>query len=122
VKTDREELAARLARHFPKVKPADIALAARALIREGRHAHKLAEDECNRPEKSEREFEKREMMIRSAASAVLAGLFVIQRLHGKPADPIKIEITHDPRGYCLRLHAESIGYNTWGGKDSGYGI
>lgn len=32
------------------------------------------------------------------------------------------EVTGDPRGYCLKLHLPDGSYNTWGGKESGYGI
>lgn len=33
-----------------------------------------------------------------------------------------IEVTGDPRGYCLKLHLPDGSYNTWGGKEAGYGI
>lgn len=32
------------------------------------------------------------------------------------------DVTGDPRGYCLKLHLPDGSYNTWGGKESGYGI
>lgn len=36
---------------------------------------------------------------------------------------LKVEFSGDPRGFCVKLHAPSKDvYNTWGGKESGYGI
>lgn len=35
---------------------------------------------------------------------------------------IKADVTGDPRGYCLKLHLPNGDYNTWGGKEIGYGI
>ncbi len=35
---------------------------------------------------------------------------------------LKADVTGDPRGYCLKLHLPDGSYNTWGGKESGYGI
>lgn len=32
------------------------------------------------------------------------------------------EVTGDPRGYCLKLHLPDGSHNTWGGKESGWGI
>ncbi len=35
---------------------------------------------------------------------------------------LKADITGDPRGYCLKIHLPDGSYNTWGGKETGYGI
>jgi hypothetical protein len=35
---------------------------------------------------------------------------------------LKADVTGDPRGYCLKLHLPDGSYNTWGGKESGFGI
>ena len=32
------------------------------------------------------------------------------------------DVTGDPRGYCLKLHLPDGSHNTWGGKETGYGI
>ena len=32
------------------------------------------------------------------------------------------DVTGDPRGYCLKLYLPDESYNTWGGKESGFGI
>jgi len=32
------------------------------------------------------------------------------------------DVTGDPRGYCLKLHLPDESHNTWGGKESGFGI
>jgi hypothetical protein len=40
--------------------------------------------------------------------------------HGALA--LKADVTGDPRGYCLKLHLPDGSYNTWGGKEAGYGI
>lgn len=34
----------------------------------------------------------------------------------------KADIGGDPRGYVVKLHFPSGAYNTWGGKESGYGV
>ncbi len=38
-----------------------------------------------------------------------------------PSD-IPIRFTGDPRGYCVRIFFPSGEYNTWGGRESGYGV
>jgi hypothetical protein len=35
---------------------------------------------------------------------------------------LKADITGDPRGFSLKLHLPDGSYNTWGGKESGFGI
>ncbi len=35
---------------------------------------------------------------------------------------VGVKFTGDPRGYCVRLMLASGRYNTWGGKEDGYGI
>jgi hypothetical protein len=35
---------------------------------------------------------------------------------------IVAEVTGDPRGFCLKLHLPDESYNSWGGKEAGYGI
>ena len=35
---------------------------------------------------------------------------------------LSADVSGDPRGYCLKLHLPDGSYNTWGGKESGYGI
>ena len=36
---------------------------------------------------------------------------------------LRVHFDGDPRGYCVKLHAPNQDvYNTWGGKESGYGI
>jgi hypothetical protein len=32
------------------------------------------------------------------------------------------DFSGDPRGYVVKLHLPSGAYNTWGGKESGYGV
>jgi hypothetical protein len=35
---------------------------------------------------------------------------------------LKVHFDGDPRGYTVKLHSEPACWNTWGGKESGYGI
>lgn len=35
---------------------------------------------------------------------------------------LRADVTGDPRGYCLKLHLPDGSWNTWGGKETGYGI
>lgn len=36
---------------------------------------------------------------------------------------LRVHFDGDPRGYCVKLHTiRGDVYNTWGGKESGYGI
>jgi hypothetical protein len=44
----------------------------------------------------------------------------IKNKHGALA--LEADVTGDPRGYCLKLHLPNGDHNTWGGKESGYGI
>lgn len=46
-------------------------------------------------------------------------LVAIAKKHGIA---LKADVTGDPRGYCLKLHLPDESYNTWGGKESGWGI
>lgn len=44
------------------------------------------------------------------------------RIADKFGITLRADVTGDPRGYCLKLHLPDGSYNTWGGKESGYGI
>lgn len=35
---------------------------------------------------------------------------------------LKAHFDGDPRGFTVKLHAANGAYNTWGGKETGYGI
>jgi hypothetical protein len=35
---------------------------------------------------------------------------------------LRADVTGDPRGFCLKLHLPDGSHNTWGGKESGWGI
>lgn len=46
----------------------------------------------------------------------------LDKLADKFGIKINADVTGDPRGYCLKLHLADGSYNTWGGKESGWGI
>lgn len=35
---------------------------------------------------------------------------------------IVADVTGDPRGWCLKVHMPDGSYNSWGGKEAGYGF
>lgn len=44
------------------------------------------------------------------------------RICKKHGIELRADMTGDPRGFALKLHLPNGQYNTWGGKESGYGI
>lgn len=82
---------------------------AQRIITVARRAHKRAEDECNglentlaiRHEEEDKEY--------------IRGL-----VKNGTIPPVKF--TGDPRGFCFKFLFPSGRYNTWGGKEEGYGI
>lgn len=80
----------------------------RLVLRYATTLTRLAEEECNR--------------ILTSREAL-----TIQRLERRIATlagchDAKATFSGDPRGYVVKLILPSGRYNTWGGKESGYGI
>lgn len=113
------ELAARLAQMYPAAPALHCAHTAGALMRLAARAQRLAEDQCNRPEKTEGEWERRRASLSKATRAAIDEL---SPYLPRNARPIGFELSGDPRGYCLRLFNACLPGNTWGGADAGYGV
>ena len=92
--------------------PYQIAQDAQRFIRWAKSAHRIAESICNGfcDGRDADRAERRMDAIRTRADA-------LAHEYGASA-----EVTGDPRGFCLRLHFASGAHNTWGGRESGYGV
>lgn len=114
--TSRKEiatLAAMLAIRCPARGHDRIAADALKLARYGSAALTNATALCNVPNYQAR-YDKKRDSIRGHANALAAGY------------ALRVELTGDPRGYCLRLFSNSaalpLAGNTWGGDESGFGV
>lgn len=103
------EFVAMLGQEFPTAKPKVLGEMAHRLMALARKAQKNAEDYCNLPNHQDQSNEIREAVLK-----------VIEE-HGLKSC-LAPRVTGDPRGYCLKLHTPSGRYNTWGGKEEGYGV
>ena len=83
------------------------------LGRVAKKAARLAIWQCNEPEPSEGYFERQEALLDRRMEK-------IKREHDLTG--LTWDITGDPRGYCLKLHTPNGDHNTWGGKESGWGV
>lgn len=76
------------------------------LRRKARRHHSLQEIQSNR-EATAREV-KEESRLEESIRAMLA--------------PLAVSFGGDPRGYTVRVHFPDGSYNTWGGREHGWGI
>ncbi len=72
-----------------------VVTSAQALMRLGRESKTLAERQCNEPLTDEYVEKKRAKGFSNGG---------------------------DPRGYTLKIHLPTERYNTWGGKEEGWGV
>jgi hypothetical protein len=93
-----------LARNFPNV---DVVKLQTDLYKLALDCERNALGLCNTPNHVDVRDELRERLI------------TIAKKHGAN---IVADVTGDPRGYCLKLHLPDGSYNTWGGRESGFGI
>lgn len=82
---------------------------AQRVVTAARRLHKAAEDECNGLENT--------LALRHQQEDV-DYLRELQRAGKFPA----FRVNGDPRGYPVKLQLPSGRYNTWGGREEGYGI
>ena len=101
------QLAAHLSNNgvnYPEHNPFSLAF---ALIMLAKRLNRYNETECNYglTERQQKNVERLEKRVRDAL-------------------PPQIGVTFngDPRGYAVKLHFASGAYNTWGGKEEGWGI
>jgi len=79
------------------------------MVRLAKVLHKIAEHECNG-------YSYKAMEGRKFNSQVTIGTIAVK--YG-----LKVDFDGDPRGYVVKIHApKGDVYNTWGGRESGYGI
>ncbi len=108
------ELAALLATRAPTVAPSRIAADAMKLARYGASQLTNASNLCNVPDYQARYDRKRDNIKKHAQD--VAGAY-----------SLRVELSGDPRGFCLKLHGMGgnsvpVRGNTWGGDESGYGV
>lgn len=99
---DRDETIAALTRNGV---PLD---AARKVLRYAATLQRLAVTRCNR-----------ETTPRENASELRTTERLLLELTPRG---IKVDVNGDPRGYVVKVHFADGSYNTWGGKESGFGI
>ena len=107
---EREEFIVNFARAFPDIKPETLTSAATALLRLAKRHGQIAVAQCN--------GDLEQHVIEREYLKVAEGLQKIAR----DVPGLKIETGGDPRGYTVKLHLPNGAYNTWGGKESGYGV
>lgn len=124
---EREEFIAAIVREFPD-KPIDfVTHRARLLLRHAKTHGRLAEESCNGhpaqssptmdaktvgrlQEKWDARIERQEKQIERRMAEIAAELGVPIRFGG------------DPRGYTVKLTLPSGRYNSFGGREEGYGV
>ena len=108
--------------------PADkVEHAARLILRHAKTHGRLAEESCNGhpaqgsptmptdqlnrlQERWDARIEKQEAQIERRIKEICEPLGIVPDFGG------------DPRGYTVRLHLPTGAYNTWGGRESGFGV
>lgn len=107
-KKDREEFVAVLTKELGNVEPLEAAAAARALMRLASTWQRIQVDKCNRPQTGTdeaREFKTENLLVGWAKRYRLS-----------------LDLGGDPRGYTVKVKLPSGRYNTWGGKEDGWGV
>jgi len=113
MKKDQLEFVAVLAQDYPKQGAYLIGLSASRLMALARKAQNDATALCNGYIQQD-EYDKRHTKTSQKVFSVLSAL--------AESVPAKFEVGGDPRGYCLKVFMPSGRYNTFGGKESGYGV
>lgn len=101
---ERERFFAVMAKEVPTATEHDV----RAFLRDAATLARLAVVNCNR------ELTKAEDKRDDAATARV--------LARAKALGLEADVDGDPRGYVVKLHLPGGSFNTWGGKESGYGV
>jgi hypothetical protein len=106
---EREQFVGELCRALTWLNPDQIHRLATKLMRAAHTHGKLMEKECNEPltDYDRRSIERIEAAIKDLCSELGIG---------------RVELGGDPRGYTVKVHLSTGAYNTWGGKESGYGV
>lgn len=124
---EREQFVAFMQRELATFPPAEVEQAARLLLRHAATHGRLAEESCNGhpaqgspsmdvkslgklQEKWDARIEREEKRIEKRIGEICAPF------------GIRPDFGGDPRGYTVKLFLPSGKYNTWGGKESGYGV
>lgn len=124
---EREQFIAQLTRALPDQPPHIVAHRARLLMRHAATHGRLEVESCNGhpaqgsptmpaaainrlQDKWDARIEKREAQIERRITEIAAEL------------GLTVDFGGDPRGYTVKLHLPNGAYNTWGGKESGYGV
>lgn len=101
---------------------AEVLEAGRLLLRHARTHGNLAVEECNGPP---------DWLLRNGQKGIDERAAHIakrqerceKRIREICADlGLRVELGGDPRGFTVKIHFPSGKYNTWGGRESGYGV
>lgn len=106
------EFVSQLAREVSMLSPYAVAMAAGDLMRLARRHQSLAVAMCNGyPDERGAELAERETeRIRKRITEITTSLGLSARFGG------------DPRGYTVKIAFPSGAYNTWGGREEGWGV
>ena len=123
---EREAFIATLQRECTD-KPVDEVLhVARLLLRHAKSHGNIAVAQCNGPgdyvnhipyPEAEKIYERHEAWCEKREAQLEARMSKLAESIG-----LRIAFGGDPRGYTVKLFLPSGTYNTWGGKESGYGV
>jgi len=107
---DRYEFVAVLTREIPTLAPFRVVELAMQLMRCAASADRLSVAHCNYMETEE--YERKITAVRKRVAKLLVDVPGVTAL----------QVGGDPRGFCLKLSLPSGAYNSWGGKESGFGV
>ncbi len=88
------------------------------LIRHAKALHHIAERQCSE-EMSDEEVTK---VNKREANIEKQILEIVSIRNQRQGDRVAVGFDGDPRGYVVKLHLPDGRYNTWGGKEVGWGI
>lgn len=123
-KKDREEFVAVLTRECPAIDPVRVARIAGRIMRYGATMGRLAEEECNGdwPIRKVNQDEWRKLLDKRKLHAANGVLTACWELAANKELKIKPVFGSDPRGFTVKLLLPSGRYNTWGGREDGWGV
>jgi hypothetical protein len=103
-----------VSREFSGLPPHLAGELAKRLMAVARKATRNAENLCNVPDYKDKRDEIEADVVEIFEDCCLPG-----RAHNNGRF---FRVDSDPRGYCLRVFFPSGVYNSWGGKEDGYGV
>lgn len=126
-KKDREEFVAILSRECPLIDAVRVAQIAGRIMRHAATIGRLAEESCNgHPMQGNAHIDAQRLnKLQDAWDARIERQEQAAQAHiTKAAEELGLvpDFGGDPRGYTVKIKLPSGRYNTWGGKEDGWGV